>query len=258
MTEHYTESKGDADMWRGYINTGDQDQTPKMDTVRALDVAYEIHRALVEGQFNNYTWWYIRRDYGPIKNSGANAGKVSKRGHCMAQYARFVRPGFVRVSATKEPAAHMYVSAFKKGDSVVVAVVNRNVQRKLDFTVPLAKGIVSWRKYTTSSSKNVQDDGLVTATNGAFSTSFDQESITTLVGVSAGSSAVDRQVRPLPASGSFRVTSLDGRILGTVRTEPGQDLASAIARTTAARGLVLVRSLDDGESWRMLLPESGR
>jgi O-glycosyl hydrolase len=258
MTEHYTESKGDADMWRGYINTGDQDQTPKMDTVRALDVAYEIHRALVEGQFNNYTWWYIRRDYGPIKNSGANAGKVSKRGYCMAQYAKFVRPGFVRVSATKEPASHMYVSAFKKGDSVVVAVVNRNVQRKLDFTVPLAKGIVSWRKYTTSASKNVQDDGLVTATNGAFSTSFDQESITTLVGVTTGSASVDHEVRPVPASGSFRATSLDGRDLGTLRIEPGQDLASAIARATSARGLVLVRSLESGETWRMLVPEAGR
>jgi O-glycosyl hydrolase len=194
MTEHYTDSKGNANMWRGYIITGDQDQTPKYDTVRALDVGYEIHRGLVEGNFNQYTWWYIRRNYGLIMNdtqnnvqpnaaSAAEVGKVTKRGYVMAQYSKFVRPGFVRVEATKNPATGVYVSAYKKADSVVVVVVNRAAQRSLNISIPGATAIQSWKKYTTSASKNIADDGSITATNGAFSTSFDQESITTLVGV---------------------------------------------------------------------------
>ncbi|MCB9496136.1 MAG: carbohydrate-binding protein [Fibrobacteria bacterium] len=181
MTEHYTESKGDANMWKGWINTGDQDQTPKMDSVRALDVAYEIHRALVEGQFNAYVWWYIRRDYGPIKNSD---GKVSKRGYCMANYAKFVRPGFVRVEATKNPSTHVYLSAYKKGDSVVVVVVNRSATANLNISIPAATGLTKMQKYTTSATKNVNDDGSVPVVNGSLSVTFDAEAVTTLVGTS--------------------------------------------------------------------------
>lgn len=194
MTEHYTDSKGNANMWRGYIVTGDQDQTPTYDTVRALDVAYEIHRGLVEGNFNQYTWWYIRRNYGlimhdtqnnvkPYAASAAEVGKVTKRGYCMAQYAKFVRPGAVRVEATKKPAPHSYVSAFTKGDSVVIVVVNRAGQQQLSFTAPGTENINSWQKFTTSATKNVQDDGTISATAGKFNTTFDSESVTTLVGV---------------------------------------------------------------------------
>jgi len=193
MTEHYTDSKGDANLWKGYIQTSSQDApTVVWDTVRAYDVGYEIHRALVEGQFNAYTWWYIRRDYGPIKNSD---GTVSKRGYCMAQYAKFVRPGAVRVDATKEPITKVNVSAFTKQDSVVIVVVNRNVSKTLNISVPAATGIKSWRKYTTSATKNVNDDGAVAATNGSFSTAFDQESITTLVGVNTTAAKVPPVVK---------------------------------------------------------------
>lgn len=193
MTEHYTESQGNANMWKGVIVTGDQDQAPRTDSVRALDVAFVIHRGLVEGNFSMYTWWYIRRNYSFIINdtqnnvlpypaTAAEVGRVSKRGFCMAQYAKFVRPGAVRVEATKNPVSEVFVSAFKKADSVVVVVVNRSSQRTLNFNVPGTADITSWRKFTTSATKNVQDDGLITANNGIFTSSFDMESVTTLVG----------------------------------------------------------------------------
>lgn len=193
MTEHYADSKGNGNLWKGYIITGDQDQTPKYDSVKALDVAYEIHRSLVEGNFNQYTWWYIRRNYGLIMHDATNnvkpapiaadAGKVSKRGYCMAQYARFVRPGAVRVEATKNPDKNVYVSAFKKADSVVIVAVNRSSQNTIDFFVPIESSITSWEKYTTSLTKNVNDDGTITPNNGNFSSDLDEESVTTFVGV---------------------------------------------------------------------------
>lgn len=193
MTEHYTDSKGNANLWRGYIITGDQDQTPKYDTVRALDVAYEIHRALAEGNFNQYTWWYIRRNYGLIMHdatdnvkptpTAAEAGKVSKRGYCVAQYAKYVRPGAVRVEATANPDRYVYVSAYKKADSVVIVAVNRAGQKTIPFSIPGATRITSWKKITTSATKSLNDDGTVTASNGSFSVSLDAESVTTLVGI---------------------------------------------------------------------------
>lgn len=203
MTEHYTDSKGNANLWRGYIITGDQDVVPKYDTVRALDVAYEIHRALAEGNFNQYTWWYIRRNYGLIMHTinpdptkdvkpiptAAEVGKVTKRGYCVAQYAKFVRPGAIRVDATQNPDRSVYVSAYKKADSVIIVAVNRAGQKTIDFSIPEGTVIKSWKKYTTSETKSVTDDGSVSATNGAFSVSFDKESVTTLVGILVGSSS---------------------------------------------------------------------
>lgn len=234
MTEHYTDSKGNANLWRGYIITGDQDQTPTYDTVRALDVAYEIHRGLVEGNFNQYTWWYIRRNYGLIMHdatanvnpapTAAEAGKVSKRGYCMAQYAKFVRPGAVRVDATKKPDTHIYVSAFTKADSVIIVAVNRAGQKTINFSVPAGTSIKSWKKYTTSATKNVNDDGSVTATNGAFSAPLDQESVTTFVGILAGTATSSSSTAPVssavPVSSSSAVPQ--GPYKTPVATLPGQ------------------------------------
>lgn len=65
----------------------------------ALEVAYHMHNALVEGDFQAYVWWYIRRQYSPMNEDGS----ISKRGDSMAQFSKFVRPGYVRVDATKNP-----------------------------------------------------------------------------------------------------------------------------------------------------------
>ena len=215
MTEHYTDSKGDANMWRGYIITGDQDQKPTYDTVRALDVAYEIHRGLVEGNFNQYTWWYIRRDYGLIKHSGAGAGDITKRGYCMAQYSKFIRPGFVRVDATKNPDAQVFVSSYKKADSVVIVVINRDKDKtkNISFSIPEGKAITSWQKFTTSETKSLKSDGPVSATNGSFSVTFDQESVTTLVGTGAAPVAPEERApysgSPAPIPGKIEAENYD-------------------------------------------------
>lgn len=193
MTEHYTESQGSANMWRAYIKTGDQNQQAKYDTVRALDVGYEIHRGLVVGNFNQYTWWYIRRCYGLImeKDFGNKLtiptdeiGKPSKRGYVLSQFARFVRPGAIRVGATPKPMSQVFASAYKKEDSVVVVLINRDAAttKTLNISVPGAPSITSWTKYTTSESKNVKNDGEISATGGSFSVTLDKESIVTLVG----------------------------------------------------------------------------
>ncbi len=168
MTEVYTESSNDADAWP-----------------LALDVAYNIHNAMVEAEFNAYVWWYIRRFYGMIKEDG----QVSKRGHAMAQYSKFIRPGAVRVDATKNPTSDVYVSAYKSGQNVVVVVVNRgSTSKNLSLSLNGAN-VQSLTKYTTSGSKNVRNDGTVSSANGGFALSLDGQSVTTFVGSLAGPTA---------------------------------------------------------------------
>ena len=210
MTEHYTESQGSGNDWRVVRNTGDQANQNKRDTVRAMDVAYEIHRGLVIGNFNQYTWWYIRRCYGLImeKDFGNKLqvpqneiGKISKRGYVLSQYARFVRPGAIRVGATDKPEANLFASAYKSanGDSVIVVLVNRDYKNSKTVTVkvPGAK-IETFHMYTTSEAKNAKDEGEIEVKNGEVTITMEsgatnKDCIVTLVGLSTPAEPVPRQ-----------------------------------------------------------------
>jgi glucuronoarabinoxylan endo-1,4-beta-xylanase len=174
MTEHYTDSTTDANSWPN-----------------ALDVAYEIHNSMVEAQFNAYVWWYIRRSYGMITESGT----ISKRGYCMAQYSKFVRPGYVRVDATKNPQSNVYVSAYKNDQNVVIVVVNRNTSSQ-SVNLSISGGTAqSLTKYTTSGSKSLSNDGTVSGSGGSFTLSLDASSVTTFVGSLNGTITTPTPVR---------------------------------------------------------------
>ena len=200
MTEHYTESQGSGNDWRTIRNTGDQANQNKRDTVRAMDVGYEIFRGLAIGNFSQYTWWYIRRCYGLImeKDFGnklsipsGEIGKISKRGYVLSQYARFIRPGAIRVGATAKPEANVFASAYKSagGDSVIVVLVNRDYKasKSVTISVPGASKLESFRVYTTSETKNAKDEGEVEVKDGSVTITMEsgttnKDCIVTLVG----------------------------------------------------------------------------
>ena len=211
MTEHYTESQGSGNYWRTITNTGDQANANKRDTVNAMDVAYEIHRAMVVGNFNQYTWWYIRRCYGLImeKDFGNKLqipsneiGKISKRGYVLSQFARFVRPGAVRVGATANPEKEVFASAYKSadGDSVIVVLVNRDYKNSKTVTVKVqGADVQTFHMYTTSEAKNAKDEGEVEVKNGSVTITMDagnasnKDCIVTLVGVGTPADPVPRE-----------------------------------------------------------------
>ena len=224
MTEHYTESQGSGNYWRTITNTGDQANANKRDTVNAMDVAYEIHRAMVVGNFNQYTWWYIRRCYGLImeKDFGNKLQipqneivKISKRGYVMSQFARFVRPGAVRVGATANPEKEVFASAYKSkdGDSVIVVLVNRDYKNSKTVTVNV-KGadVETFHVYTTSEAKNAKYEGEVEVKNGSVTITMDagnssnKDCIVTLVGSGTPADPVPRE----PFGG--KVAEIPGKI----------------------------------------------
>ncbi len=190
MTEHYTDSTTDANSWPN-----------------ALGVATELHHAMVEGQFSLYTWWYIVRSYGPIGTNGA----VTKRGWCMAQFSKFIRPGFYRVDATASPSSGVYLSAYKSATDVVLVVVNTNSSASSLNVAINGTSIASYDRFTTSSSKNLASEGKVTATNGTVMLSLDAQSVTTLHGsgvVSGGGGGATG------SSGAAGAPGIGGRVGG--------------------------------------------
>ncbi|MFC8845702.1 MULTISPECIES: cellulose binding domain-containing protein [unclassified Micromonospora] len=154
-------------------NTNSGDAWPE-----ALDVGEHIHRAMVDAEFQAYVWWYLRRSYGPMREDG----QISKRGAMMTHFARFVRPGYVRIDATANPASNVYVSAYRGGDTVVIVAVNKNtssVSQQFTLSGATASGSVS--NWLTDGSRTVAPQNALTMSNGSLTVTLPARSIMTFV-----------------------------------------------------------------------------
>ena len=142
----------------------------------ALDVAYNMHNGIVEGNFQAYVWWYIRRSYGPMKEDGT----MSKRGAMMAQYSKFVRPGYVRVDATKNPDTNVYISAYKGDGKAVIVAINKGTSAvSQKFNLQGATSVSKVSSWVTDGSRNVAAATSYTGT--AFTAQLPAQSVTTFV-----------------------------------------------------------------------------
>lgn len=169
MTEvYYPNSTDSADLWP-----------------QALDVGEHMHRAMVDAEFQAYVWWYIRRSYGPMREDG----QISKRGAIMAHFARFVRPGYVRIEATANPVSNVYVSAYRgSGSTVVIVAVNKGtsaVSQQFTLANSTASSVSSW---LTDASRNVASQGTTSVSNGSFTVTLPARSVMTFVTSGGGAS----------------------------------------------------------------------
>lgn len=144
----------------------------------ALGVAEHMYNAMVEGNFQTYVWWYIRRHYGPIKEDGT----ISKRGYSMAHYSKFVRPGDVRVDATKNPVNGVYVSAYKgENNKIVIVAINKNtsvVNQRFTVQQAVASTVSSW---ITDSTRNLAAGSPLQVSGNGFTANLPAQSVTTFV-----------------------------------------------------------------------------
>ncbi|MGW4213501.1 glucuronoxylanase [Lentzea sp. NPDC004789] len=161
MTEvYYPNSTDSADLWP-----------------QALDVGEHIHRALVDGRFQTYVWWYIRRSYGPMREDG----QISKRGANMAHFSKWVRPGYSRITATANPQANVYISAYKSGARIVIVAINKNTS-PLDHVFTIRDiGSATASTWLTNASANLARYNDFTVSNGTFNAQLPARSIMTLV-----------------------------------------------------------------------------
>ncbi|MEO7047782.1 MAG: hypothetical protein ABI091_20965 [Ferruginibacter sp.] len=158
MTEHYINSNLSGDDWPN-----------------AMNVAKEINDCMSAG-WSAYVWWYIRRSYGPISENG----NIQKLGYVMAQYARYIRPGYTKISCTENPSSGIYVTTYKSGSKIVVAVINQNSS---DVYLPFnlnGVAVTGFTKYTTTSSSNLVAKD-VSIHGGDFGTALPAMSVSTLV-----------------------------------------------------------------------------
>jgi hypothetical protein len=174
--------------------------------------------------YNNmsaYVWWYLRMPGCNIINYD---GSILKKGYTIAQFSKFVRPGYHRVDATYEPQTGVYVVAFNGAQTVIVAVNQNTASKSQPFT--FQNGTVTTAvKYTTSSAKSINNDGNVAVSGNSFTATLDAQSITTFVGTPSTSIAFSQASSPA-SSTMMPFNSLPaGEISLTLYTLNGQRCA---------------------------------
>lgn len=142
-----------------------------------LNTAIEIHDCFTKANFNAYIWWYGKRFYGPIGQDG----QVTKRGSIMAQFARFIRPGAIRLGSSANTRDDVLISAYRNGASKVVVAINSgssDVKQKITFQGASAVKVVP---YVTTSSTDVAAGTAITLQANSFEYVLPAKSVITFV-----------------------------------------------------------------------------
>ena len=154
-----------------HLNT-DTSMTGQMQTAKEMLDCFAV------ANFNVYNWWYVKRAYGPIDDNGNR----TKRGCVMAQFARWVRPGYTRVATSYNPSTNVYAATFKSGSKVVIVAVNTGTSTVSQaFALTGGTAPTSLTPYRTSASQDLATLSTVAVSGGAFTNSLPGESITTFV-----------------------------------------------------------------------------
>jgi O-glycosyl hydrolase len=146
-----------------------------------LLVARLVHMDLVVGQMSAFLyWWAWGSGNGFLVNPN---GTVPKRLYTLGQYSRFVRPDWHRVDAVANPAANVYLSAFKNpaGDQVAVVAINAGTSQ-IAFGLTIDSGrFGEMTGYRTSASENIANIGTLTG-GTTVTVTLVPTSVTTFVG----------------------------------------------------------------------------
>jgi glucuronoarabinoxylan endo-1,4-beta-xylanase len=168
MTEHYLSPSGSEPA------IGD-----------ALAAAEEIHNSMTTAQYNAYVWWWVA-DWNPgtgVTNYGLidTNSNPTYYGYALAQFSKFVRPGYQAVSTTTNPNSNVFVSAYKgSSNSVIVAINSGSSSINQPFSIE-NETVTAVTPYQTTSAQQLAQLSNVNVAGNAFTYALPAQSITTFV-----------------------------------------------------------------------------
>jgi hypothetical protein len=125
----------------------------------------------------------------------------------MGNYSRFVRPGYVRISATAAPATGVTVTAYvsaKDGKIVIIAANTNNsaTSQAFSLTNATATKVTPW---VTDANSDLVAGSSITPSANSFTYSLPSQSVTSLVVAIEGVSLLPRYSAGTEPSGSVKV-----------------------------------------------------
>lgn len=143
----------------------------------AITDAKEVSDCM-NAQMSAYIWWRAYHD--TLASDDLISGSTPlKNGYAIGQFAKYVRPGKVRCSATYNPSSGVYVTAYHNNGMVIVAVNTSGSSVSQPFTLQNVSGVSSLLVNRTSSGENMASVSTATVTNNAFTYTLPAQSVTT-------------------------------------------------------------------------------
>lgn len=138
---------------------------------------------------NAWLYWQMENLCCAGDNSGLTEGpgisSVAKRAYVLAQYSKFVRPGYYRIDATHKPRTGVSVSAYQQTSNDALVIIATNYTSSAvsqTFTLTNAPTFTTLTPYITSASQSLATLSNVTVSSNSFTYSLPAQSITTFVG----------------------------------------------------------------------------
>ncbi|HEY8995752.1 MAG TPA: RICIN domain-containing protein [Lacunisphaera sp.] len=151
-----------------------------------MTIAKEVSDCM-NAQMNAYYWWWVT-DSDTSINLVNSSGTIFKNGYTLGQFAKWIRPGSVRVAADYNPTSGIYVTAYKSNNNVIIVAINTSTGA-VNQQFSISNGSVgSVTPYRTSSSQNLAQLGTIALSGNSFTTSLPGQSVTTFVQASTGGS----------------------------------------------------------------------
>lgn len=193
-------------LWQTEVsNMGDNDSSIN----DGLKWAKLLHAHVAQNDANAWFYWW-GASYKTTKGESlicidTNQGTwfTNKRLYTLGNYARFIRPGYVRI-ATTNPVEGVYLSSYKDPITnrfVTVAINDNNSDKavQLKFKGFTTNGVEVYRTSSTEDLQRLED---MTVTNGALTTQLIGKSVTTFVGTGTSTT-------PQPLDGFSKIEAED-------------------------------------------------
>jgi hypothetical protein len=153
--------------------------------------AENIHDFIVGENGSAWMYWNLSSTHPGGGPNGCNDGLTGatfskpKRFYTVGNWSKFVRPGWVRIDSTSNPAEGIYVTAFKEvssGNFAIVAINQNSSSASVSFSLSGFPSVTTVTPTLTSSNANLADQAGASVSNGAFSYSLPAASVTTFHG----------------------------------------------------------------------------
>jgi len=226
-----------------------------------LRVAKLIHEALTIANVGAWHYWWV---YSTGSGGLFTNNKATKRLWVEGNYARFVRPDYVRVSATVAPTGGVTTSAFYGATDkrVVIVAINTNTAATSQaFSLSGFSGAKA-TAYVTDTTRSLAAQTAVTISDNSFTYSLPRKSVTSFVIDPSASTGVDIQasapsslvvvrrpdgfwaVLPSQEPGHVEIRTISGRLLESRAIPVGA--SEAFLGFPTGDGIYLARVIQGG------------
>ena len=147
--------------------------------VSAIDYMRAISGEYSERKWPGSTLIVLKSDASGLRYKGYQTNAMY---HAMAQYSRYVRPGYARIAGDSSD-RQIKVSAFKKNSAVVLIVINEAaIEKRIDITLRGAPAIHALETVQSGGDQGWKALATVKKANNRFLSTLPPKSITTFIG----------------------------------------------------------------------------